>query len=98
MAFSIATTDGGIELVDASSQDEKKFVFNLSSTVNMTDLVHYISDREQKIECHPSSLEEFKAEHKEEMPETFKLVEYVFKVINAFNESYDEVFKEEVTE
>lgn len=98
MPFSIATTEGGIELVDESSQDKKKFVFNLSSTVNMTDLVHYISDHEKKIECHPSSLEEFKIEHEEATPETCKLVEYVFKVIKAFNESYDEVFKEEVAE
>ncbi len=96
MPFNIASNEGGIELVESSSQDDKKFVFNLSSTVNMTDLVHYISDRDQKIECHPVSLEEFKAEYEEETPETLKLVEYLFKIINAFNDSFAEVFEEEV--
>jgi len=96
MPFSIATIDGGIELIAASPQIEKKFIFNLSSTVNITDFVQYIGDRDQKIECHPASIEEFIAEHEEETPATLKLVEYIFKVINAFNESYDEVFEEEV--
>lgn len=96
MSFEITITDAEIELVDSNPPNEKRFLFNLSSTVNMTELIHYISDRENKIECQPVSWEEFKTTNEDKSPESLKLVEYIFKVINAFNESYSEVFEEKI--
>lgn len=96
MSFEITISEGGVELVDTNSPDEKRFTFNLSSTVNITELIHYISARDNKIECQPVSWEEFKTAHEGETAESLKLVEYLFKVINAFNESYSEIFEEKV--
>lgn len=65
----------------------KVFKFNMETEVKLTDFVKYVSDNDKEISITPEKLEEYQAKHSIQYKEAEKLIEYLYKIINAFNES-----------
>lgn len=72
--------------------DSKEFVFDLDGTVDLNEFIKTISESEKKIACKPESFEAFREICGNISADMLKLVEYVFKIINAFNESYADIY------
>ncbi|PPK49302.1 hypothetical protein [Clostridium algidicarnis] len=69
----------------------KNEIYKLGESINLTDLVKYISDINNYIEINPESFGVFKNESKCEDKEILKITEYIYKVFDAYNKSYQEV-------
>lgn len=93
MPFTITINEEKVKLVDTISAEDKEFIFSLSETVILTDLVQYISNFGQKIQCEPTNFDEFAESNSAEGGDVLKLVEYLYKIITAFNESFSAVYE-----
>lgn len=65
--------------------------FSLEENINLTELVKSISNIAEKLIITPVSYDEFKKEN-ECNDITLKIVEYIYKILDAYNRSYDEVY------
>ena len=72
----------------------------MSGTVELTEFIKFVSESKNTIECEPESFGIIKSEESDIPDETLKLVEYVFKTIKAFNDSYSKIYivEEDATE
>jgi|GEM_PF-6860403 len=95
MKLTITFTDNSMR-VDCNG--EKNFDFDLSQTVNLNEFVKYISDNEQAIESDPNTYEDFVEQVGDGALELKKLGEYVFKIVGAFNATFDAVYGEQLPE
>lgn len=63
--------------------------------IDLTELSKSLGDSEKVIEVTPSSHTECIQEYKPENELVRKLLQYIFQLIDAFNESFKEVYLEE---
>lgn len=91
MKLTITIADTNLKI---SHNDNQEFNFDLSDTVDLNEFIKTISESEDKIECEPKSFVEFHESNEDSTHDMLKLVEYVFKIISAFNESYTEIYEE----
>ncbi len=79
--------------INLDFDDEKisNISYSLEQTVNLTNLITQISTLSNKIDLDPIDFNNFKNEFKAASILELKLVEYLYKIFNAYNESYDEV-------
>jgi len=83
-------------IVDYGEADEaQEFNFTFDEIVDLNDFILCISESDEKIECTPQSYEELKPYVNEAQNEVLKLTEYIYKIVDAFNESYDEIYLDE---
>ncbi len=66
--------------------------------IDLTELSKSLGDSEKEIEVTPSSHTECLQEYKPENELLKKLLQYIFQLIDAFNESFKEVYLEESPE
>ncbi|MGD0280486.1 MAG: hypothetical protein ABSC11_14460 [Smithella sp.] len=83
LEFSVSSND--IEI----KNDLFKFKFQLDQQIDLTDFVKYISESESNITIKPDRTELLKSENSDDC---LKLLDYVFKIIDAFNETFFEVY------
>lgn len=69
-----------------------EYVYQVDGQINLTDLVKEISNVGQKLVLIPENYNSFKINSNCEDASTFKIIEYIFKILEAYNRSYDEVF------
>jgi hypothetical protein len=91
MKLTIAIADNNLII---SHNGNQKFKFDLDDIVDLNEFIKTISESEEKIECEPKSFISFCESDENSTDDMLKLVEYVFKIINAFNESYSETYEE----
>lgn len=84
-------------IVTIQHKDTRDFSYDLNDTVDLTEFIKHISESEDLIQCEPEQLDTFKESAEDASDEMLKLVEYVYKIVNAFNESYSTIYKEEET-
>jgi hypothetical protein len=82
------------EILLIDHNDQKKFTFNINNTVDLNDFIKYVSESETKIESTPKSFEDFSGSYPNISKEMMKLIEYIYKIISAYNDSYTEVYIE----
>lgn len=71
--------------------------YDLGKNINLTDLVKYTSDINNYITTDPQNLEEFIDKNRCEDKEILKIVEYIYRVFEAYNKSYQEVCADKET-
>lgn len=91
MQLTITRADNNLKI---NHKDEHEFSFDLDNTVDLNKFIKHISESEKIIKCEPESFTAFSDIDADITDEMLKLVEYIFKIINAFNESYTEIYEE----
>jgi len=90
MKLTITIADNTLKIAD---DENECFNFSLDDPpVDLNVFIKFISESEDKIECSPDTWHVFKERAPEIPDEVLKLAEYVYKIVNAFNESYDEIY------
>jgi hypothetical protein len=92
MKITIQNEDNNVQIIH---DDSTKFEFDLGATVDLTGFIKFISESQNPIECEPESFEKFKDDEPDIRDENLKLIEYIFKTVTAFNESYSEIYESE---
>lgn len=79
--------------INVSNEGSINADYSWGVEVNLTDLVEKLSESDKKITIIPENYEDLidREKHKED---TIKLLEYIYNIINAFNESYQQVIEE----
>lgn len=82
------------KLVEVKFDDDpnKIFNFSLDSEVKLTEFIKYISNMESAASIIPESFEAFQTDNEIQSKETVLLIEYLYKIVDSFNESYGTVF------
>lgn len=65
--------------------------FRLEENINLTELVKTTSDVAERLIITPTNHEEFQGMY-DCNDTTIKIVEYIYKIFDAYNRSYDEVY------
>lgn len=73
-------------------------IYKLGESIDLTDLVKHISDANNYIEINPGNFEDFKDNIKYEDKEILKIIEYIYKIFDDYNKSYQEVCADKETE
>lgn len=76
---------------------QQNILFDLNKEVKLTDFVKFISDLECKISISPESYDHFVDGKEPPNREAYKLIEYLYKIVESFNESYQTVYGSEKT-
>lgn len=66
-------------------------IYELRESISLTDLVKYISEMDNEIKINPENFEEFRNYSKCENKKLLKIIEYIYKIFDAYNKSYQEV-------
>lgn len=90
MKLNITREDKSLKIIH---EDKQKFIFDIDGTVDLNEFIKYTSESEEIIDCEPESFDAFKTGDPDIKEEALKLVEYIFKIIDAFNASYTEVYE-----
>ena len=80
------------------SEQKEKFEYKLDEDINLTELVIKISELTELIEVSPSNIESFKESFNCKSENLLKITEYIYQILDAFNSSYKEVYKEDIME
>lgn len=80
------------------SEKNEIFEYKLDEEINLTELVLRISELTELIEVSPSNFESFKESFKCKSENLLKVTEYIYQILEAFNSSYKEVYKEDIRE
>lgn len=74
--------------------NDKINIYNAEEGANLTNLIEEIGDSPNKVKVIPSTFNDFKLKvYEEEI--LVKIVEYIYKIIDAFNDAYFEVYEKE---
>ncbi len=65
--------------------------YDANAIVDFTDLVKSISELDEKLEMEPVNHEIFNEVNTYDCERSDKIIEYLYKILNTFNISYDEV-------
>ena len=95
MPLTMTAKDKELKLVDTTPEEEVIFDYDLGGTVILTDLTVHLSNFVQKIVAEPSSYDLFADNNPELDSDVLKLSEYIYKIIDAFNDSFSEVYESE---
>lgn len=74
--------------------EPKHYSFNFDNDIDLTNLVLDISESESIIEIDPSNFDIFKSTFECES-KVMKLTEYIYKIIEVFNDAYKEVYPDQ---
>lgn len=96
-SIKIRIEDNELLVIHQIESQEKIFKFNPDQTVNLDELVKYISNFDANIVLNPPDtgrlLETGDIDEK-----VVKLSEYIYKIMYAFNDSYEEVYNTDVVD
>lgn len=73
-------------------------VYDIEKEVNFTELVKIISDIDENLIINPSNFGEWKGIKEHEDERIVKVGEYIYKILNAYIKSFNEVCPEIVEE
>ncbi len=90
MKIIIAIADTNLKI----THKDREFIFNIEDIVDLNEFIKYISESEGIIECEPESFATFSDSNPDITDEISKLIEYIFKIATAFNDSYTEIYRE----
>jgi hypothetical protein len=82
-------------LVVVTFQGNEPFRFNVDDSINLNDFIEYLSNLNELVSLSPEDFDSFEVTAQDFNSEALKLVEYLYEILNAFNESYEEVFLED---
>lgn len=85
------TIDDSIIKIDFEKILIPSFTYNANNVVDFTDLVKTIGELDEKLEMTPVSHATFKEEYTYDCERSDKIIEYLYKILNTFNASYEEV-------
>ena len=85
--------NNSVEIVFKNQQ--QKILFDLTKEVKLTDFVKLVSDFDNKILINPESFDYFMVDKEPSNKESYKLIEYLYKIVESFNESYQTVYGSE---
>ncbi len=90
------TADDSLKSVEVKFENPNKiFQLDMNSEVKLTEFVKYVSDFAEEISINPADYESFQAKSEVQSKEVMKLVEYIYKIIESFNESIRAVLEVE---
>lgn len=69
-----------------------KYIFSLSEPINLTDWIIEISNLNENLELIPITYEKFILDNSGYNEKINKVVEYLYKVVIAYNECYNKIF------
>ncbi len=84
----ISYLEGNIKINDTDFSES----FSVDGEVDLTNFIKNISEMKKKIDIEPISFDLFENDNKEIEPLSLKLIEYIYKILEAFNDSFDEVY------
>lgn len=90
-------SNGSLEVSIESSQEET-YSYKLDDAINLTSLVVNISESKTRIKVDPDDLEAFKRTYTCDTKEMLKVAEYIYKIIEGFNDAFSEVYPESTNE
>ena len=93
-----AELDNNEIMVKFESECIQNQIYKLGESVDLTDLVKHISNANNYIEINPENFEDFKENIKCEDKEILTIIEYIYKIFDAYNKSYQEVCADKETE
>lgn len=76
------------------TDDEKVYEYDLEEKINLTNLVLCMSDLTETIEPSPENFETFNETYTCESKNLLKVTEYIYRIIEAFNLSFNEVYSD----
>lgn len=90
-SINISIENENILVAHSSDTQENVFEFDIEQTVNLNEMVKYISNFDSEIDLIPVDLTALLASNNVN-DKLVKLAEYIYKIMYAFNESYDSVY------
>ncbi len=69
-----------------------KYIFQTDGQINLTDLVKETSNIGELLELNPADFSTFKSSTAFNDPKMLKIAEYIYKILDAYNKSYNEIF------
>ena len=91
----IKFNEGGNSVEIVFEDPQQNIIFDLNKDVKLNDLVKLISDLEHEILISPQSYHDFMIGKDPVNKEAYKLIEYLYKILESFNESYQMVYESE---
>ena len=79
-------------LVKFSKELIVPYEYSFDDKINFTDMVQELSNIEEKIILLPEDFDKFKKGNLDVNEKLIKVVEYIYKIFNVFNLSYDKVY------
>jgi hypothetical protein len=67
--------------------------YDANAVVDFTELVKSISELDEKLVLEPVDHETFNEKNTYDCERSDKIIEYLYKILNTFNISYDEVYE-----
>ena len=84
----ISYLEGNIKIDDTDFNES----FPVDGEVDLTNFIKNVSDMKEKIVIEPVNFDLFEIDNKGIEPLSLKLIEYIYKILEAFNDSFDEVY------
>lgn len=84
----ISYLEGNIKIDDTDFNES----FSVDGEVDLTNFIKNVSDMKEKIVIEPVNFDLFEIDNKGIEPLSLKLIEYIYKILEAFNDSFDEVY------
>ncbi len=96
MRIDICYSGGLLTMTLNFSGESKNYSFAWDDDINLTALVIDISESESIVEIKPDDFEAFRSANDCESKEILKVAEYIYKIVEAFNEAYSEVYPDHI--
>ncbi len=93
MEIKFDTSNNCVEVVFNDSK--LNILFDLNNEVKLTDFIKSISELDCKISISPESYDDFAGGKEPSNKEAYKLIEYLYKIVESFNESYQTIYGNE---
>ncbi len=97
MLVEIKYNKGAVEVIIGDDEAET-FQYEAEKEINLTDLVLRISEFTELSILSPSTFELFKETYSFDPDTLLKVTEYIYKILEAFNCSYAEVYPDNTEE
>lgn len=94
MLVQLRNNQESIEVIIGSGEEKEIFSYRLEEEINLTNLILRISDFTEPCELSPVNFESFKETYPCEIEGLFKVIEYIYHILESFNCSYAEVYTE----
>jgi len=73
-------------------------VYKLEDEINLTKLVNALSETSKELIVKPSNFEEFIGTVQQPNQTLLKVVEYIYKIIERYNQCYRKIYEEQTRE
>jgi len=92
----IRYNDGSLVINLDNAGECKTHLFTLDDDINLTSLVQDVSESESMLEIAPDEFEAFRSACDCGSKEMLKVAEYIYRIFDAFNQAYSEVYPDHI--